>query len=404
MDGVEFVFPADSIFTGLGRGNHTFTVIDDNGCDQPFTFNVQSPGLVIADITTTETTCSGLGEDGTITVNITTGQSPFFYSLNGSDFTQAPGPTFVLTDLAQGTYELILKSQTPDDGCPNAFVVQVTGPSLIGFESEKEDVECFGESTGLIRLNNLIGGVGTGVSLNVRLEGPINTTLTNVGTTAEFRDLPAGSYTITLEQLGGCGDIRTVVENINQPEQLTATLGEATTSLPDIDQPNGTFELLNVRGGTPPYFLQYTGLEFLNQDIDTEFAEIGFSPTTLQFDTTLVNLRPGLYEFVIEDNNGCQFTNQFRVPVDTAIFIPNVFTPNNDNFNETFFIRNLPSSDSKLMVTNRWGRTVYESNNYQNDWDGSVLPEGLYFYRLELGDGRSFAGWVEIWRGKVRRN
>jgi len=150
--------------------------------------------------------------------------------------------------------------------------------------------------------------------------------------------------------------------------------------------------------------LQYTGLEFLNQDIDTEFAEIGFSPTTLQFDTTLVNLRPGLYEFVIEDNNGCQFINQFRVPVDTAIFIPNVFTPNNDNFNETFFIRNLPSSDSKLMVTNRWGRTVYESNNYQNDWDGSVLPEGLYFYRLELGDGRSFAGWVEIWRGKVRRN
>jgi gliding motility-associated-like protein len=71
-------------------------------------------------------------------------------------------------------------------------------------------------------------------------------------------------------------------------------------------------------------------------------------------------------------------------PEPPVIIIPNVFTPNNDGINEYFNIRNLLLYDHrKIVIYNRWGKTVYESTNYNNDWDGKNVPDGVYFGRLE---------------------
>ncbi|MCW5911168.1 MAG: gliding motility-associated C-terminal domain-containing protein [Cyclobacteriaceae bacterium] len=80
-----------------------------------------------------------------------------------------------------------------------------------------------------------------------------------------------------------------------------------------------------------------------------------------------------------------------------GLYVPNIFTPNGDNLNETFFIRNLPSN-SKLVITNRWGKQVYTSSNYQNDWNGDDATDGVYYYQLVV-DGQRYTGWVEIMRG-----
>ncbi len=86
---------------------------------------------------------------------------------------------------------------------------------------------------------------------------------------------------------------------------------------------------------------------------------------------------------------------------ENSIFIesvtpPNVFTPNSDNLNETFVI---PSQFSgwKLVVNNRWGEVVYESDNYQNDWSAEGLPSGTYYYRI-VRDEQSCKGAVKIIR------
>lgn len=81
---------------------------------------------------------------------------------------------------------------------------------------------------------------------------------------------------------------------------------------------------------------------------------------------------------------------------------PNVFSPNGDGKNERFIIGGVEKyPGAKLQVFNRWGSQVYRSNDYRNDWNGSDLNEGTYFYILEVNkpDGiKTYKGWVLIVR------
>jgi len=66
--------------------------------------------------------------------------------------------------------------------------------------------------------------------------------------------------------------------------------------------------------------------------------------------------------------------------------IPNVFTPNGDQINDLFEIRELPPN-SALLIYDRSGREVFSTENYENNWggmdsNGALLPEGNYWYVL----------------------
>ncbi|NSL89936.1 DUF11 domain-containing protein [Chitinophaga sp. Mgbs1] len=87
---------------------------------------------------------------------------------------------------------------------------------------------------------------------------------------------------------------------------------------------------------------------------------------------------------------------------DDGIFIPNVITPNGDGKNDKFTIIDIKRfPNSTLLIYNRWGNQVYQSKNYQNEWDGNGLNEGTYYYILKLRtpDGeKSYKGWIELLR------
>ena len=69
----------------------------------------------------------------------------------------------------------------------------------------------------------------------------------------------------------------------------------------------------------------------------------------------------------------------------TDLIIPNVFTPNADGKNDTFNIPGLERyPENELSIFNRWGSAVLEKKPYKNDWDGSQLSEGTYFYLLKV--------------------
>ncbi len=85
----------------------------------------------------------------------------------------------------------------------------------------------------------------------------------------------------------------------------------------------------------------------------------------------------------------------------TELTISEGFSPNGDGINDYWFMEGITSyPKNKVKVFNRWGNMVYQTSGYDNNtkrWDGistegaffgkKTLPEGTYFYVLDLGDG-----------------
>ena len=83
------------------------------------------------------------------------------------------------------------------------------------------------------------------------------------------------------------------------------------------------------------------------------------------------------------------------------LYIPNIFTPNNDGVNDFFAIKGIDNGNWELFIYSRWGNLVYYSASYQNDWDGGNSPNGTYYYILISPDKTSkFHGTVRIYRPK----
>jgi len=109
------------------------------------------------------------------------------------------------------------------------------------------------------------------------------------------------------------------------------------------------------------------------------------------------------------DNNEPTGITLHSVATEGEVFIPEGFSPNGDGINDQFIVSRVPSNTTmQLRVFNRWGQTVFESEKYQNDWNGAAnvgvvsginrqgLPEGTYFYVLTLSDGREYSRFMTL--------
>lgn len=103
----------------------------------------------------------------------------------------------------------------------------------------------------------------------------------------------------------------------------------------------------------------------------------------------------------IETQYGCidSISKEYLVVVE--IIIPNVFTPNEDGTNDFFVIEGIEVLDNCILkIFNRWGRLVYKSDSYKNDWDGKGMAEGVYYYTFitPVESLSAFHGTVTILR------
>ena len=93
------------------------------------------------------------------------------------------------------------------------------------------------------------------------------------------------------------------------------------------------------------------------------------------------------------------WSNNIDLEFEHPVFVPNVFTPNEDLYNQYFEITNIGLyRNSRLIVYDRWGMTVFEANGYKNDWDGNAVTSGVYYYILSLNrnDQRPLKGSLSI--------
>ena len=88
-------------------------------------------------------------------------------------------------------------------------------------------------------------------------------------------------------------------------------------------------------------------------------------------------------------------------------FIPNSFTPNDDEKNQVFLpilTAGYKKGTYKLTIFNRWGELVYQTNNYNNQWAGTrnneQLPDGVYFYSIKCSNSDEYTGEINLLRFK----
>ncbi|MEO6190479.1 MAG: gliding motility-associated C-terminal domain-containing protein, partial [Saprospiraceae bacterium] len=113
------------------------------------------------------------------------------------------------------------------------------------------------------------------------------------------------------------------------------------------------------------------------------------------------------YTLTLTDSNGCEVISRIKILVikDINIYVPNVFSPNNDNLNDRFEII---ANSTDLIINNyniydRWGELVYSISNTPlvnfKAWDGRFNSEyvnpGVYTYYIKISTKAGFEKTIQ---------
>jgi gliding motility-associated-like protein len=204
--------------------------------------------------------------------------------------------------------------------------------------------------------------------------------------------LQAGNYPVTLVAIaqGGCADTITKTDFITIETPGTADFRSTPEAPVEVSLPNNN---------TVSFYDQSLGAVTWTWD----FGD-GVSSTDRNPNHTFV--KPGVYyvSLTIKSANGCESTiKKGPYTVFTPeLFVPNVFTPNNDGFNDGFLTNYGGDESFLLQIFDRYGTKFFQTTNKNEAWNGtnlngSTAGDGVYFYTLKIGD-RNYSGNVTLMR------
>ena len=198
----------------------------------------------------------------------------------------------------------------------------------------------------------------------------------------------------------------------------------------------GTYEVVSTNPGGCT-FTSTAQLISANNDPNISILNLTQSgcwdgPTTLGIDATYSNIQwdNGSNEVSIEllsnatvsvsalDPNGCAASGTYdlNLPECANLLVPNIFSPTNDSFNETFHLifsgdgSTTAVANYSIQIFNRWGTLVFESTDPDNNWNGTIngneAATGVYYYvvNAEYANGESIlspeqrSGWFQLVR------
>ena len=107
---------------------------------------------------------------------------------------------------------------------------------------------------------------------------------------------------------------------------------------------------------------------------------------------------PGEYAVTVTDTNLCQTSDTIELFLDCpwTFFVPNAFTPNNDNLNDYIGITGLNLYDLHFYVFDRWGNELFHSTSTEDKWngafDGTRCSQGVYVWKatFQTAEGNSY--------------
>ncbi|MFK7774362.1 MAG: S8 family serine peptidase [Saprospiraceae bacterium] len=392
-------------FSNLSSGIYEVDLVDENGCATTMEFEVDEPTELNIELESiNQVACSGL--EGEIEVSANGGTGDYEFSLNNLS-----NSTGGFTNLSGGIY---LVQVTDGNGCTATLEVDINEPnSLSASVLQTQNITCNGELNGSVQL---AGQGGTGI---------LTYTLgTATNTTGFFENLPAGNYTVLVEDDNNCTsqiDVVITEPNALEIEMLLVTevncygssdgqvnllstggTGNIQYTLGTATNTTGVFE--NLEGGTYDVLLEDENgcttstsitldepleleIQVLNNSaagcgISTGFVEvqglngIGSYSYQLNNETNTTglfeNLASGDYEILMIDGNGCALEMTITIVEDDEISIENMTAQNVNCFgNET--------GNITVLATSPAGNISYELNGITNTtgvFDN--LPAGNY--------------------------
>ncbi|WBM73112.1 gliding motility-associated C-terminal domain-containing protein [Saprospira grandis] len=202
-----------------GNVNYTVTVTDANGCSDVQTVFVAEPTAMQANILDIQhVTCNGIN-DGELTLNLFGGNGGYDYSLDGgANFTSVTTNPLVLTGLAGGTYQIVIRDSS-SISCEIPVSVEILETDGITVDVTTTPVSCVGDEDGTV---SAIATGGTGpYSFEWSANAATQTTQTATGLDANFIDsvFQAAPYFVIVTDANGCTDTSAAV-GIAEPDTL----------------------------------------------------------------------------------------------------------------------------------------------------------------------------------------
>ena len=324
----------DSI-TSVAPGSYVLTITDSHGCTDTAHVTIVASANPTATInSTTDVSCHG-GTNGSITVSVSGGTSPYTYHWGTTTNTTATQGGF-----ASGTYVITV---TDVNGCSTTVSDNITQPTALSPTLSITPANC-NSSNGAAVVTETGGTPG----YTYIWSG-------GHGTSDSIHAVAAGSYTLTVSDTKGCKD--TVPVTISNIGGVTASLSSTTP----VTCPGGTNGSITISAanGTTPYTYHWGAVT------NTNATQGGFSA--------------GSYVITVTDANGCIAT----VPVTVAQ--PNAFS-------HTRSVRPATCGQSNgfALITEAGGTLSYSyqwSNSLgTNDSITNVAP-GTYVLSITDGAG-----------------
>ena len=361
--------------SNLASGTYQMTVTDANGCLES-TFVIvgeAAPLNVVFDIV--EPNCFG-ETTGIIEASITNGVAP--YSFVWEDGTI--GNT--LDNIGVGIYHVVVIDSNSCTLADSAFLTQ---PELLELTTNVTDLSCFESKDG--KLYMIAQG---GTSPYEYSKDGLNFSNANI-----IYGLEAGFYPVILRDTLGCetSDFITVF----QPTELIVNAGEDR-----IIEQGDSVEMFVATSYPSEKLTFYWEEEFIRNSLSCDTCETPWAKP----------LSDLFYTITVVDSLGCTAEDGIWVFVDVEheVYVPNAFTPNEDNVNDIFIVHGKEGIRiSMFRVYSRWGELVFEASDFDvNDtnfgWDGLMngqkAHQGVYGWVIEAefvdGVKRVFKGNVTL--------
>jgi hypothetical protein len=298
-------------FTSLTAGTYVATVTD--GCGIPVTKSViiKEPLKIAATVNPLSLQCHSPA-NGTLEVTITQGEGKYSFKLlkdnqSVATLNDATSNTWTVDNLVSGDYTLEIRDAARLQ-C-EAFTSTFTLAEPASFQIDptaiiKQNVTCFGKNDGSIQITNANPSAQYNFILTNTVTGKF---LESKSNTPKFSGLPVASYKLSMKRnIVGCDDIfehPTTIE-VTQPSEIIVALDIQNVSC--FGQEDGSIAA-RVQGAIEP--VQYSW----EININGSWATLGNTTTTLP------NLSGGTFRFKLIDGNGCSPVLKEAVVIEPAL-------------------------------------------------------------------------------------